>query len=149
DLLCCDAFERAQAGDLAGAVAACHAAFHTGCSIGDEPTAISQIFRALLQSLAVTTLERVLAQGEPPADLLATLQARIEAEEPAPLLLYALRSERAMRHRMVESLRNGTLSPAHFGSVGATAPTVWDGTMNAVEAAFFGGRENPLALMQL
>jgi hypothetical protein len=48
-------------------------------------------------------LERLLAQGEPPADGLAELQRWLEAEEPAPLLLVMARGERAMYERLVEN----------------------------------------------
>jgi hypothetical protein len=112
NLLCCDALVRAQAGDLTGAIVACHAAFHAGCSLGDEPTAISQLVRAALQWFAVQTVERVLAQGEPPADVLAALQSRLEAEEPAPLFLYAVRGERASGNMLFDNLRNGSVLPA-------------------------------------
>ncbi len=108
-LLNYDALERAQAGDLGRAVAACHAAFHAGCSMGDEPLAISQLIRIACQAVAVSTLERVLAQGEAPEARLAALQARLEAEEPAPLFLIAARGERALGNRFFENIRNGSL----------------------------------------
>jgi hypothetical protein len=121
NLLRYDALDRAQAGDLGGAVAACHAGFHTGCSIGDEPMLISQLVRIAIQAVAVNMLERVLAQGEPPADRLAALQARLEAEEPAPLLLYGARGERAGGNQLFEYLRHnpGTVS----GLLGLTRVT--------------------------
>jgi hypothetical protein len=109
NLLCCDALVRAQAGDLAGAVMACHAAFHAGCSLGDEPTAISQLVRSAIQWFTVQMAERVLAQGEPPADLLAALQARLEVEESAPLLLYAARGERASGNMLFDNLHSGAV----------------------------------------
>src|SRR5207302_5809858 len=93
------------------------AAFHAGCSLGDEPFAISQLVRIACQDVAIKSLERVLAQGEPPADHLAALEARLEAEEPAPLFLYAVRGQRAGGNMLFENLRNGTASTAGLASM--------------------------------
>src|SRR5439155_11301720 len=92
---------------------------------------------------------RVLAQGEPPADWLAALQARLEAEEPAPLLLYALRGERARNHRFLESLRNGTVSPMIFAVTGTAPPTAFEAMTNAIGAALDGKKKDPLALIHM
>jgi hypothetical protein len=108
-LLRFDVFHRAQTGDADGAIQSCHAAFHAGCSIGDEPFISSQYTRITCQMNAIILLERTLAQGEPSDAVLAALQARIEAEEPRPLLLYSMRSERAGRHQFFEAIRDGTL----------------------------------------
>jgi hypothetical protein len=116
-LLRFDVLDKAQAGDLDGAIRSCHAAFHAGCSIGDEPRMVQQITRLSIQVFAVSLLERVLAQGEPSDAALSALQARLEAEEPAPLLLYGLRGERAGEFFFLENIRNGT---APLGTV--TAP---------------------------
>ncbi len=102
-------FDRAEAGDIDGAVRSCHAAFHAGCSIGDEPCLIAQLTRIACQAAAINLLERALAQGEPSGAVLTALQARIEATEPEPLLLYGLRGERAGANQLLENLRNGTV----------------------------------------
>jgi hypothetical protein len=104
-----DVLNKAQAGDIDGALRSCHAVFHAGSSIGDEPRSVSQLTRIALQGLAVSLLERVLAQGEPSDAVLVALQARLEAEEPAPLLLYSLRGDRAGQYLFLEEIRNGTL----------------------------------------
>src|SRR5262249_49095508 len=70
---------------------------------------ISQLIRIACQAVAVSTLERVLAQGEAPEARLAALQARLEAEEPAPLFLISARGERALGNRFFENIRNGSL----------------------------------------
>ncbi|HEY1379612.1 MAG TPA: hypothetical protein VGF55_22605 [Gemmataceae bacterium] len=109
-LLRYDIFDKAQAGDADGAARSCHAAFHAGCSIGDEPFALSQVVRVAVQAIAVNLLERTLAQGEPSEAVLAALQSRLEDEEPAPLLLYAMRGDRAGIFRVFDNLRNGSVS---------------------------------------
>src|SRR5205823_3879258 len=81
---------------------------------------ISQLVRVAVQAVALQTLERVLAQGEPPADALAALQARLEAEEPAPLLWYGMRGERAGANLFFEGLRNGTIPAANVSSMFGT-----------------------------
>jgi hypothetical protein len=90
-----DAVLRAEAGDTATALADCRAVFQVSRTVGDEPTGISQLVRISLRAVGVVLLERVLAQGEPPADGLAELQRWLEADEPAPLLLVMARGERA------------------------------------------------------
>src|SRR5262249_27739518 len=69
-----DVYDRAQAGDADGAVRSCQAAFHAGCSLGDEPFLITQLVRIACQAVAVGLLERALAQGEPSDAVLAELQ---------------------------------------------------------------------------
>jgi hypothetical protein len=99
-----DALARAEASDAGGALADCRAAFQVSRTVGDEPTAISQLVHIALRAGGVALLERVLAQGEPPADGLAELQRWLEAEEPAPLLLIMARGERACFVRSVDQL---------------------------------------------
>lgn len=114
-----DVLDRCQAGDIEGAIASCIACFHAGSSVGDEPTAISMLVRIAVQAVAVALIERTLAQGEPSPAILAELQQRLEAEEPAPVLLFATRGERAMSNHYFENLRTGNLGPnAVSGVVG-------------------------------
>jgi hypothetical protein len=68
-----------------------------------------QLARVSIQAVAVGLLERALAQGEPSDAALAAFQARLEAVEPEPVLLYGLRGERAGHSRFFENLRNGTV----------------------------------------
>jgi hypothetical protein len=122
NLLRLDAIDLAQRGDADGALRSTHAAFHCGCSIGDEPMSISQLVRIACQAVAITTLERVLAQTEPSDEVLAAFQKRLEEEEQAPLLLIAFRGERAGEYHLLESMRDGTfptgLSGAGMGGGG-------------------------------
>jgi hypothetical protein len=108
-LLRYDVLDKAQAGDVDGAVRSCHAALHTGTSLGDEPILIAQLVRIACQAVAVKLLERTLAQGAPAEAVLAALQARLEQVEAEPLLLYGLRGERAGSNQLFENIRNGTI----------------------------------------
>jgi hypothetical protein len=103
-----DVMAKAEAGDADGAIRSCHAAFNAGSPIGDEPNLIAQLIRVACQGLAIKLLERALAQGEPSEEVLAPLQSRLEAAEAEPLLLYALRGERAAGHVEFEDWRNGS-----------------------------------------
>lgn len=108
-LLKLDVIVKVEAGDFDGAVRSCHAMFHAGCSVGDEPAMIAQLVRAACQAIAIDLLERTLAQCEPSDAVLAALQARLEATEPEPLLLYGLRGERAGGSQFFENVRNGSV----------------------------------------
>jgi hypothetical protein len=104
-----DAFFHAQNGDADGAIRACHAGFHCGCSIGDEPIMISQLVRIACQAVAISSLERVLAQGSPSEELLAAFQKRLEQADSEPLLLIAFRGERAGQYRLLDHMRDGNV----------------------------------------
>jgi hypothetical protein len=118
-----DVLDRCQAGDLDAAAASCVACLHAGSSLGDEPTAISMLVRIACEMVAVQLIERTLAQGEASPALLAELQARMEAEEPAQLLLIAARGERALSNHFFDNLRAGNLGPnAVTGVVAGGAP---------------------------
>jgi hypothetical protein len=106
-----DAYDLGQRGDADGALRSTQAAFHCGCSIGDEPMSISQLVRIACQAAALSTLERVLAQTEPSEEALEAFQKRLEEEEKSPLLLIAFRGERAGEYRLLEWIREGN-SPA-------------------------------------
>lgn len=111
-----DSVDCAQRGDADQALRSVHAGFHCGCSIGDEPMIISQLVRIACQAVALNALERVLAQGEPSDAVLEAFQKRLEAEEPAPLLLFAYRGERAGEYHLLEFMRQGNIP------TGLTAP---------------------------
>ena len=120
-LLRYDVYDKAQAGDIDGAIRSCHAAIHAGCSIGDEPILIAQLVRIACQAVAINLLERASAQGEPSAAVLAAFQARLEAIEPEPLLLYGLRGERGGGFQLFQSIRDGTVSADNVMAMLGTA----------------------------
>jgi hypothetical protein len=110
--LVCDAVLRAHEGDMPGAIQSIQAAINAARSLGDEPLLISLLIRLACRNMAFSHLERVLAQGESPAPLLASLQQLLEDEEAQPLLLIAVRGERAGWARFVQAVDKG-LVPAN------------------------------------
>jgi hypothetical protein len=105
NLLTYDAMLRAQESDIDGALISCRAALNTGRSIGDEPLIISQLIRAACTSGAVRKVERVLAQGGPSEVALVAVQRTLEQEADEPLLLFAMRGERAFGQCALEGLQ--------------------------------------------
>lgn len=105
-----DAMQRAQDGDVDGAVASCRACLNAGRAIGDEPCFVSQIVRIACRGLALSAIERTLAQGEPSEAALAGLQTQLEDEESDELCLPGMRGERAMMDAFFGAIEEGGLS---------------------------------------
>jgi hypothetical protein len=91
-----DAIAKADAGDMAIALENWRAIIHVARTIGDEPASISQLVRISVRATAVGTLERLLAQGEPPAGGLHAVQMELETEDREPIELTVVRGERAL-----------------------------------------------------
>ena len=73
----------------------------SGCAVGDEPLIISQLIRMACQAVAVQTLERVLAQGEPSAGELKKMHELLEeGGGRARCWFIAARGERALEHEV-------------------------------------------------
>ena len=108
-LLHYDAILRAEEEDAAGALESCRALLAAARAIGDEPDFIAMLIRVNGQRLTVDALERVLAQSErlPDAQLKA-MQELLGREIAAPILLHAMRGERAVWDRFLVKLQNGT-----------------------------------------
>jgi hypothetical protein len=106
-LLSCDALLQAQDNDQDGAIESCRAALNAARSIGDEPLMVSLLIRIACRAVPVGQAERVLAQGEPSEATLQRLQGLLEREDSEPLLLNALRGERARIDRFMEGLAAG------------------------------------------
>jgi tRNA A-37 threonylcarbamoyl transferase component Bud32 len=102
-----DSVLRAHDGDLIGAVISCRAALASGRSLGDEPAMVSQLARSVCCRQAVRAAERVLAQGEPPAQALVPLEESFRQESDEPLFLIAARGERGMLHWLYTSIEAG------------------------------------------
>jgi hypothetical protein len=117
NLLKYDAWWRAQQKDWKGAMESCQALVNDSRSIGDEPTLISVLVRVAIDAIALGTLERVLAQGEPGAEDLAAMQRLLEMEEKMPLLENGMRGERGLSHRAMQALSNGWITPAQLVGV--------------------------------
>jgi hypothetical protein len=114
-LLRLDAVQRAEKGDVDGALASCRAILNTGRSFGDETTGISQIARLYWQRLALRVLERALAQGTASEAALVEIQRLLEDEAEQPLFLIAARAERAAIHQFLEFVEHGGSYRATFG----------------------------------
>jgi hypothetical protein len=122
-LLQLDAILHAEEGEPDAALEDCRRIFNVGRSIGDEPTAISQLVRIAIGGVAIKTLERSLAQGEPSDQALVLVNDALLAELSTPRLLTALRGERAFAFDLIERIRNGQLSTkALTGEVADSSP---------------------------
>jgi ABC-type transport system involved in multi-copper enzyme maturation permease subunit len=109
-LLFLDAIDHVQAGDAETAMRICQAIVNTGRAIGDEPVLRSQVHRSGTLRLAFGAIERTLALSEPSSASLEVLQRLLEEDEKHPLLITALRSERAAVDAALEALRLGDIN---------------------------------------
>lgn len=109
-LLRLDAARRTLDGDLDGSLESCRSLLATARSIGDEPALISQLMRTAIDHVAVNSVRRTLAWGEPSEPALARLQALIEEESRFPRLLAGLRGERAGMNDVFGKITSGEIS---------------------------------------
>jgi ABC-type transport system involved in multi-copper enzyme maturation permease subunit len=107
NLLKHDVLLRAQNNDADGALDSCRAILNAGRSIGDEPSLTAMMVRHGIHLVALRSIERSLAQGQPARAGLEPLQRLLEDEQAQPLLLIGLRGERAWLDRLMEKLREG------------------------------------------
>jgi hypothetical protein len=115
-LLELDARLRAQDGDADGALASGRAMLNAGRAVGDEPLLLSQLVRVAMRAVAVRSLERTLAQGEPSEEALAAAQQLLRDEADQPLLWLALRGERAGAHELFTNLETGKITFSQVGT---------------------------------
>ncbi|HZT78907.1 MAG TPA: hypothetical protein VFA26_01690, partial [Gemmataceae bacterium] len=109
-----DVMLRCQDGDLAGALQSTRASFNASRALRDEPFFVSQLIRSATRRIALTDLERILAQGEPPADALADFQGALEEDEKDNLFLVAVRGDRGMIDGFLELVQNGEVTHAQM-----------------------------------
>ncbi len=115
-----DAWLLAQEGDCDAAIESCQAIINAGRSVKDDPFLITCLIRLALQVIALDTLERVLAQGEPSeAASGAALQAILERESKQDSFIHAMRGERAGIQFLFENLRSGKTDTKHFNGLRA------------------------------
>src|SRR5262249_7228939 len=76
------------------------------------PTLINALVGMAIRSVAVTTLERVLGQGEPSPAALAAAQTAFTAEAERPLFRDAYRGERAMVEDFKRAVETGLVTRA-------------------------------------
>jgi hypothetical protein len=118
----------AQDGQADKALEATRGVVVSGRAVGDEPLLVSALIRLSCQAMAVQTLERVLALGEPSDAELKKIQELLELEAGEPLLLNGIRGERAGDHQLMLALKSGE---AKFSSVtGRPGTGVEDGIAN-------------------
>jgi hypothetical protein len=104
------------------ALASSRAILNAGRALGDDPWAIAQLVRIACRRLTVIATERILAQGQPSESALRASQQLLLDEEQQPLLLYALRGERAYGHEMMGWMETGDMQRL---SGGTTANSWW------------------------
>ena len=109
-LLKLDSILRVHDGDIDGSIASCRGILNVGRSIGDEPFAITQLLRIAVETVSVRSIEHVLACGEPSEVSLASMQGALEVEESQPMLLPALRGERAILNDLYSRLASRELT---------------------------------------
>lgn len=117
NLLLAEAALLAQDGQADAALTSCRSILNAGRSLGDEPLALAQLVRMAGRGLAVVAVERVLAQGQPAEEALRAGQELLQDEEHRPLLLHALRGERASAHEQMGWMETGNLQRMSGGTV--------------------------------
>ena len=106
-LLQLDAMAEAESGDPHAALESCRASLNAARSIGDEPTAISQLIRVATVTSTCRMAGRVLAQGEPDDSDLKAFQEMLQNEDAFPYWDVTLRGERALQNASLEALETG------------------------------------------
>jgi len=127
-LLWADAMLAAQQKKTDQALTSSLAILNTARSIGDEPVTKSQQRRLSMDRLAVRTLERALAQGQAKSDDLKSMQKLIEEEASEPLLLHALRAERAGAAAYINAIQAGRMRYTlqfYHGRLARQLPSSW------------------------
>ena len=113
-----DAMLLAQEGDCDAAIESCQGIVNVSRSVKDDPFLITNLIRFAELNLAMEALERVLAQGEPSEERLASMQAMLERELPENSFLLGIRGERAGTHYLFENLRAGKVKQNPFALIG-------------------------------
>jgi hypothetical protein len=123
---CANAFQlqaqwRNEENEPAAAMKCCRIILNAGRSIGDEPLTLSQIVRLAIETVAVRSVERTLAQSTPSLADLRVMQKALETEAEHPTLAIMARSERIWVHRLLTGLTDGSLKWSKYDFAGRTA----------------------------
>jgi hypothetical protein len=113
---------QAQDNDPDGALRIARAILGAGRSIRDDPTLFVMLMRLSIQSQAVRSIQRTLAQGVPSAEALKRTQSLLEDEIAEPMLRQAVRGERAMLQAEWEWILHGGASLGDFSSCCGPSP---------------------------
>jgi hypothetical protein len=144
-LLQADAAIRAHDGDVDGAIDSCRAILNSGRSIGDEPFLISQLVRVAIGRTATIAARRVLGQGEPSDASLGRLQTLVLDERAQPLLLSAIRGERATMAEIIRKIGAGEMTPTALTGGPKKSSGVLPSAVDSF-AGFFVGNQQAVAL---
>ncbi|MBL8794521.1 MAG: hypothetical protein JNM56_11495 [Planctomycetia bacterium] len=106
-LLYYDALDRADQGDVDGALRASRAMLHGCRAIDGTALGIGFLVRLVNCEMALSAIEATLAWTQPADAALVDLQSLVAAEQRAPLLTEALRHERASLHWGFVALESG------------------------------------------
>jgi hypothetical protein len=125
-----DAFLLAQEGECDRALESCRAILHASRVVETDLFLIALLIRVALQQMTVTTLERVLAQGQATEGPLQAMQAALARDRDNSSWVHAVRGERAALHHLFENIRAGKVTQGwYFGG-----PS--DNTLEAIEVWF-------------
>ncbi len=127
-----DAMLLAQDKQYDQAVESCQAILNVGRTMDGELILLGHLIRIADQCLAVTTLERVLAQGQASDESLQAMQALLAQAMQGNGLLCAVRGERAGYHHLFDNIRSGKVQPARLTKLGVGRP-VGGGVMESVD----------------
>jgi hypothetical protein len=135
ELLKHDAMRRSAEGDIDAALASGRGILNAGRSMYDEPSLIVQLARTACCLVALKSIERSLAQGEPSEAALNRLRRLLEEEEAFPVMLVAARGERAIADRFLQALRSGQV-PSVMTVLGTKPGRFQIGNFDAEDLAY-------------
>src|SRR5262249_55210366 len=100
------------------AMDSCQAILNVGRTMDGELVPVGHLIRVTEQYIAVTTLERVLAQGQASEERLQAMQALLTQDLQGNSLLSAVRGERAGYHYLFDNIRSGKVKSAWLTKLG-------------------------------
>jgi hypothetical protein len=100
------------------AVESCQAILNVGRTMDGELILIGHLIRMAEQHIGVTTLERVLAQGQASEERLQAMQALLAQDLQENGWLAAIRGERAGYHYLFDNIRSGKVQSAWLTKLG-------------------------------
>jgi hypothetical protein len=144
-----DVMLRAEEEDGAGAMESSRAGLVTARAIGREPYLIAALIRFAGQAIAVNSVERTLAQTEPPAAQLVAMQQLLALEIEAPVLVDAMRGERAGDDQLLLHLQSGKIKMSTLmgGLRMGGRNSVEDWVLDYLPISVTGGRPEFLRMM--
>jgi ABC-type transport system involved in multi-copper enzyme maturation permease subunit len=136
ELLAYDVLLRVHRGDADGALCSCQALVNVERAMNHPAINSWELrTRSIARHLAVSRIERVLAQGTPSAPLLVELQDLLENDQRQPLVLLDARAQRAHTDRFWQGLSDGRIPAMRELPPRATLTRVFDGSLSDQRAA--------------